>query len=355
MTPNDISSSYTYLSCLTTFLFPDGRSICIQYAPKVMDVLKITPPFYYSYQCGSTILTYYIPIYMYSISLQILSHVVTFIFIIFSSTMKTKYSQWILKSFPGIYLPSHWNNNADQTILDSEKSIPLRLINPHQIISSVVNNIVLLLSFGLCSPLLCFYISLSICVQVCYWLIFIGRFVCFRIDALATSLSGLLFLHSHFFIMQTDHRKIEDPLLLLLDRQLHGANSSLVACKWPITLTSCFFATLLGWDMAGDQGGWFEALWVPIAGVMMLIAIWVWNRVLGILSVSDGAGFRLSFPHRFSSPLLRNNRPSDSTIAIAGSLEMIRSSLHQVPVGSVVQGGGLGLTTEEVRSSESAL
>ena len=189
MPPNDISSSYSYLTCLISFIRLDGSSVCIQYAPSIMDVLKITPPFYYSYQCGSTLLTSYLPVYMYSISLHTISTVAFFVFIISTNTTTTRYSRWLLKLFPGICWPSHWSD-VDDRILDLDN--PIRLINPYRIISSVVHHTVLLLSFGLCSPVLCFYISLSICLRLCYWLILIGRFVSFRTDALEASAAGSL-------------------------------------------------------------------------------------------------------------------------------------------------------------------
>jgi hypothetical protein len=152
-----------------------------------MDMLKITPPFFYSYQCGSTLLTSYIPVYMYSISLQILFIILLiFTFIIVPKTTST---QWFLKFFPGVCWPSdHWNkiDNPEMYL----KKRPIRLINPHQIISMSMNNVILLLSFGLCSPVLCTFITLSICVNFGCWFLLISRFVCVRIGTLPSRLSS---------------------------------------------------------------------------------------------------------------------------------------------------------------------
>jgi hypothetical protein len=70
---------------------------------------------------------------------------------------------------------------------------------------------------------------------------------------------------------------------------------------------SCFFVTLLCWDMAGDKGGWSQALWVPIAGVAMVLLIWVWDRVL-VTGAAHGYG---GWSQHVSS------------------LELVHSSLHQ--------------------------
>jgi hypothetical protein len=166
-----------------------------------MDVLKITPPFFYSYQCGSTLLTSYLPVYMYSISLQILFIVVTFIIIILPTTITTvQYPQWLLKLFPGVCWPSRWSN----TEIDLMQR-PIRLINPHQIISLTMGHVVLLLSFGLCSPVLCCSIALSVCVHLCCWLVLIGRFVCVHIDALAASRSSGPFFPSFPILCSHSH------------------------------------------------------------------------------------------------------------------------------------------------------
>ena len=193
MSPSEISSSYSYESCNLSLIFPNGHSVCVLYTSMIMDVLKIIPPFYYSYQCGSTILITYLPVYMYTISLQILSILGTSL-IIFTSTRTRveSHPQWLVKLFPKVCWLSHLEtNNSPELELDKKLLCTrIRLLNPHQIISSFINNIALLLSFGLCSPVLCFYLSLSICLHLCHWHLLIGRFVCFRIDTLSLSPSS---------------------------------------------------------------------------------------------------------------------------------------------------------------------
>jgi hypothetical protein len=139
-----------------------------------MDVLKITPPFFYSYQCGSTLLTSYIPVHMYSVSLQIIYTIVSLI-IIFTSSNMVQHQRWLLSFFPGVCWPSYWQN-VDLTVAKK----PIRIVKPHQIICRTTNNIILLLSFGLCSPVLCLCIAVSICLHHCSWLMLIGRFVSLR-------------------------------------------------------------------------------------------------------------------------------------------------------------------------------
>jgi hypothetical protein len=335
--PEDVSSSYIYRFCSVFFILPvDGSTQCLIYGRAVMDPLKITPPFFYSYQCGSTLLTSYIPVHMYSVSLQILSAILTFIFVVFASSVIDQYPPWLLSSLPGVCWPDHWQRVSNSSIdLDTK---PIRLVKPHQLVSNTMSNLTLLLSFGLCSPVLCSYLTLSICVQLSCWLMLIARFVYFRIDMLATSASpppllsadtGSFPCHLSSSLVQEaghrNHESNEDPFLRLLNQQLSGVSSSLVVCKWPVTLTSCFFVTLLCWDMAGDKGGWSQALWVPIMGVGMAMAIWVWDRML--LSRARLWNLPRSWWCSIRHPQLSN--PNPVSAADVDSLELVRPSLHR--------------------------
>jgi hypothetical protein len=104
----------------------------------------------------------------------------------------------------------------------------------------------------------------------------------------------------------------------LLDEQLEGIQSYLIPCKWPVTITSWFFITLLSWEMAGDTSGWFDALWVLILAVLMLVIIWIWDRMLAV-GMIDFEKIPLTIFDVDQAPL-------------PNSLEIIvRSSLHHSP------------------------
>jgi hypothetical protein len=137
-----------------------------------MDVLQITPAFAYSYQCGSTLLTSYLPVYIYSISLQIISLFINLFLIFYTS--RTPYPHWFMKLFPGIYWPSYWVHTSNN---ETNKVRSLRLIRPSQIITLAMNDFILFLSFGLCCPILCCYITFNLCLHLFVWLMLIGRFV----------------------------------------------------------------------------------------------------------------------------------------------------------------------------------
>jgi Leucine-rich repeat (LRR) protein len=323
--PDNISSSYSYRSCSTSFVTPDGLK-CTEYRTVFVDVLPITPPFAFSYQCGSTLLTSYLPVYLYSTSLQTLVLILKLLgILIFSNSTlhPTRWPLWAMKWFPGIYWPSQGTHCG--------KMFPssLRLIRPAQIISSTMNQIILLLSFGLCSPVLCGSVTLNLSLQLSSWLLLIGRFLFLSressetvipspIESSATSTSLPFRLEEPHEDHEASPEERNDENLTIeasmktLDGELCDVNSYLPVCKWPVILTSSLFTTLLCWEIAGDgSGGWLGALWVPIVGVSMVLVIWIWDRVL--------SGY-LSRDHS-----LRHISTSDGTQTIE---VVVRSSLH---------------------------
>jgi hypothetical protein len=120
--PEKISSSYSYQKCRYFSLSLDEFT-CLLYIQIPMSALSLTPPFTYSYQCGSTLLTTYIPIYMYSMSLQLLSIFLKLFF--FFSSHQPQYPQWFLKNFPGLYWPFLTENNSILLNGNSSKQIHL--------------------------------------------------------------------------------------------------------------------------------------------------------------------------------------------------------------------------------------
>jgi hypothetical protein len=263
-----------------------------------MDILKITPPFTYSYQCGSTILVSYIPIYMYAISFQI----VTVLLKILTITSRHQIPSSLRRSFSGISWPQQWSQQLPPPASPLSSSLdpsppwardpsppdpserasltPDSLIEPYQIISSLVNSLILLLTFGLCSPVLAGYILFSVLLTLTSWLYLIGRFLDLRQDrdqdnprprslTLTRALTSITF---------TPSLTTKDYLIPFLNDQLEGTHRYLIVCKWPILLTSTAFMTLLSWDMAADKSGWEDSLWVPMIGCALIAQLWIFDQ-----------------------------------------------------------------------------
>jgi hypothetical protein len=297
-----------------------------------MRVLQFAPPFSYSFQCASTLLITYIPVYMYATSLQLLAIAFALITIFASNRTGSEYPEW----FKRLFVRVCWLTPSTR---DTElSSIPL--IEPHQILSTVTNNLIIFLTFGLCSPVLGCYLALCISVRLLFWRTMIGRFVFSRLETeRSLTTDPLLAVVSTNPLNEATATSLEltekgdkvsksgdDQLLSHLESQLRDVTSALVVCKWPVVLICAFFFTSICWDIAGDETGWSRALWVPIVGAVMVIVLWFWDRRL-----TSGAGIAVDrcLPLLFSSPSLSQShpaRPPSNSIELPANI-VSRSSL----------------------------
>lgn len=256
-----------------------------------MKVLKIIPPFTYSYQCSSTLLTSYIPVYIYTFCLQIFE--MTIRIFLYSMYDYSSFPQILLTHLPGIVWPFHWR----LPVLHQPR--PSTLLKVDKIITPIMNNLVILVTFGVCSPLLAFVIILTIYLTGQHWLFLIGRFFLLRIENSALifgenehegcvqeilSIENAPSLASRDSLKDKEERYSKlfypnDEYLLLVNSILEQTSGYYSICLWPILITSSLFFTCLAWDMAGDRVGWQGALWVPVCGFLMIPLLWIFNKI----------------------------------------------------------------------------
>jgi hypothetical protein len=180
-------------------------------------------------------------------------------------------------------------------------------MNVDKVLPPIFNNLMILLTFGLCSPILALVLVCTISVTGLQWLFFIGRFFLLRLRnpsklakrfqsdecqiVEAATLTKKFSLEKDSVKDLEDERRSEanlerrstisvvmDEPLLILDAILRKTVRYESVYIWPIVITSCLFVTCLSWDMAGDRVGWSGAIWVPICGVLMPPVLWILCR-----------------------------------------------------------------------------
>lgn len=68
--PSDsVSSSYNYESC-SLWGYSDTESVCAETATYHVELVSLTPPFIYHWQCASVLLSAYIPVFIYTYVFQ---------------------------------------------------------------------------------------------------------------------------------------------------------------------------------------------------------------------------------------------------------------------------------------------
>jgi hypothetical protein len=135
---------------------------------------------------------------------------------------------------------------------------PKRLLNVKAVMSYFSNVAVILLTFGLCSPFLALALIASTTVTCAVWLMFLGRFMHYRVFGIP---------------------KYEDHAVISLNKQLSEAIGLLKVCVWPVVNSSCLFFAFLCWDMAGDEVGVSDAIYIPCIALSMPVLIWASIRI----------------------------------------------------------------------------
>lgn len=216
----------------------------------------LIPPFTYNYQCTSVLLTAYIPVFIYTYSLQVIA---PFIFLFLLCFIKyTTLPRPFRKTVPGILFPNNWSKDRTEQGFRSDVlqiAVSKRLYNIKTVTSNLIHNIIILLTFGLCSPVLACLIGAASYLITATWRILIARFVHYRIFELTSSGTK-------------KHR--QDYALASMGALAGEAKGLILLCLWPYVFVSAFFFLCLTWDMSGDRVGWRKGSWAPLASVCVL-------------------------------------------------------------------------------------
>lgn len=185
------------------------------------------------------------------------------------------------KILKGIIWPEFWVNSDDDYDLASRNQVALEkdptiVLNSKSILCfDVLNNLMIMLSFGLCSPILAVAVTCTVVSRMNVLMLLIGRFT----EALRSDVDDDK-ESVHYGLVALC--KIPFPLTEVLKQSF-----------WMIVWTSALFFSLVCWDIAGDEVGWRESVWIPMVTIsyplmLWLIAMCVKNR--GTLLGCDDCG-----------------------------------------------------------------
>ena len=164
-------------------------------------VVQNEPPFIYSFQCSSSLISYYITVFIYIYTLLGTLLPVLKLKLMLLST--NGYLCYIQKKIPVKKISEFLNHYLfslnENTILESFRNTPVtRISNPiasddiwcnrsirymgSSVISQLTVHIVIMLTFALSSPILALMISVYITVNTCMWRLAIGRYIKILVD-----------------------------------------------------------------------------------------------------------------------------------------------------------------------------
>jgi Leucine-rich repeat (LRR) protein len=234
-----VTSAFRYVRCSGFY----AASECVSYI-YLTSATSYDAPFTYSYQCSSSLITYYAPAYVnlciitvfvmpaaQLVGLQLLQRL--------PSGSCSGYAHALLRE---IVTPILRPLPAEAVKQDAAPSVPY--IQASQVLVSLATFLSVLLTFGAVFPPLGFALTFTAAATVLLTKLTIGRFLC------GAEEQGQLAVY-----------------LGILEQQCDGAGSAgfLRGTAWMLVTLSCLFYTLFLFDTLGDAVGFQDALWVLIA------------------------------------------------------------------------------------------
>lgn len=239
---------------------------------------SLVPPFSYSNECGSVLLTTYIPVLILGYSFQLLIS-----WSIVGLQLQLPYESFplsIRSSLHGLMWPEYWAQNGDSLkdnkgTLNSDVMLKIRTI----LCNDVLNNWLVFMTFGLCSPPLAVAIVCCVIIKLSMWVVLVGRFTKYILQHNAAPVNNRLQQSPapHSNDSSDTCRHIEDStcvtLISVLGQVYIPLYTVLAQSFWRLALCSALFVALLGWDMAADEVGWLDALWIPLFSLGVLTVL----------------------------------------------------------------------------------
>jgi hypothetical protein len=232
--------------------------------------LSISLPFMYYSTCGSEILTSYIPIFMYTYTIL---PVINGCYVIALAITPLKMIPKIFyPKIRGLLRPADFSLHIFPSLLKSDR-----------IMAMLILHIIVLLTFGINSPVLAIAITLSILLECFILKVSIKRFIehdendnqegnSFISSDASSNLKGEQSAeneeNAEKFEAKQQYEKLKALNLALSDSWFCFYQS-----RWVIFYYAILFSCFILFDYASDQIGFLDALWVPITMICFLLMV----------------------------------------------------------------------------------
>ena len=296
-----VSTPYSYRMCILYAVLAEGETSCLEYRILEGESAPLVPPFAYNNQCGSVVLTSYIPVFLLGYSIQLVLPLI--VLAVLTNVSHDSMPSSVHKVIHGIIWPEYWLSGSDDVLAVSKlKALgggdSGDLLNMRPIFcNDVCNNWLLMVTFGLCSPVLAVAIVCSVLLKMSLWVMLVGRFTRCMLhdgdgggghssdscvdsnmdpDANAVVVTSRTTVPTPTLSSETFARggtsNIADKnrndvvlfALTALAEKYISLLEVLTTSFWRVVWFSAIFVALLSWDMAMDEVGWQQSGWVPL-------------------------------------------------------------------------------------------
>jgi hypothetical protein len=239
----------------------------------------------------------------------------------------------------GLMWPEYWLKHcADEnsrSLLESKPDILLKLKSI--LCFDVLNNLLILLTFGLTSPLLAIVIACVVVLKMCSWILLLGRF-CSFFSGSNTNTEDFT-VQSIASAEKGESQATTNTTTIVATSQQHTALKALATryipldevlkqSFWQICWCSALFFALICWDIAADEVGWFESIWLPIVSCSYPGILWLIYRVMAYQQIVHV--FKDSHEPRVDQMVEENISLSESTIELSINIALTTNPIHQL-------------------------
>jgi hypothetical protein len=148
----------------------------------------------------------------------------------------------------------------DEMIPNSFKFFKKTIFFPEFILASSVHHLLVMLTFGLMSPVLMIVVALLTTVTSLLWEVLIGRWL----------------IRDENYLGDENDKKFSGPYTTKLDELCIHVCRSPRKCVFLLSYGTAVFYALLLLDIAGDKDGWYDSLWAPITIMAVATALFAY-------------------------------------------------------------------------------
>lgn len=281
-----IVSVYSYPYCYT-LEFQDLDRCAVMSTANV--ATSYNPPFMYDFQCGSAMITDYVPVFMFVYIFTGFVMPAIFLFLIWWGA--DSLPRVLVEKLPGIFFPGATDQldvvkqdestdssnstcrGAGSIVVDTSHRICSSVAKPESLVSSLMHHFVVLLTFGIAFPPLAFVITFSLVTSVVFWKALIGRYIQFYRDRVSSR-------------VLCGHRTVAVELLALQVELVDAWKGSRSSARI-ITVSSSVFFGLFFFDITAGEIGWNQAFAFPVALFLGPLIFFRVVKAVGVVGAFD--------------------------------------------------------------------
>ena len=227
-----------------------GLRDCYEYITLSIET-PFSAPFIYNYQCSSSIIVNYVPVFLFAYAFLTLMFPLLYCVFLFPGTY-INLPQPLKDVVPTLLVPPSILHLAPQS-----PHVPV--LRPDRIIATLMSHFAVLLTFGIASPILGCVIGVTVCVLTLMHQLIIGRYLAYHTTTKDAEMS-------------VTYRGDIDGMLFSggLEHACTQFLSGLPACLWTIIVGSNLLLSFIVFDSVGDKQGFRVAIWAASVNIVII-------------------------------------------------------------------------------------